>query len=88
MNTMVYAQSNISALQINILIADLAQLSDALIFPRTQELEIPKNYDFDPITLEEEIDVMESDRDIAEGRVAKFSAKDSKEDMLRHLGLL
>ena len=42
----------------------------------------------DPITPEEEMDILESDRDIAEGRIVKFSAKDSKEEMLKHLGLL
>ena len=42
----------------------------------------------DPITPEEEMDILESDRDIEEGRIVKFSAKDSKEEILKHLGLL
>jgi len=88
MNTIVYTQSNIVALQNNTLIANMAQFNDALIFPQTQEFEIPKNFDSDPITPEEEIDLMKSDMDIANGRVAKFSANDSKEEMLKHLGLL
>ena len=88
MNTTIYSRSNISVLQMNTLIANLSRLNDALIFPQTQEFEIPNNYDSDPITPEEEFDLIESDMDIANGRVVKFSAKDSKEEMLKHLGLL
>lgn len=90
MNTMTYAQSNESvALLFNILTADLSQLSNALIFPsQTQEFETPKNYDHDPITPEEEMDLAESNMDVINGRVVRFSASDSREDILRHLGLL
>ena len=89
MNTTVYANSNIGVVRYNTLIIDLSQFNNALIFPLlTQEFEAPKNYDHDPITFEEEMELMESDTDILKGRVARFSADTPGEDILKHLGLL
>lgn len=89
MNTMAYAQSNISDLLFNKLITDLSQLSNALIFPsQTQEFETPNNYDYDPITPEEGMGLAESNMDLINGRSVRFSADDSREEILKHLGLL
>jgi hypothetical protein len=85
MNAMNYALSNESCLPINFVIADLTQLNSALIFPKAQEFETLKNYDFDPITPEEEIDLIKSEMDLINGRFTKFSATDSREEILKHL---
>jgi len=88
MNTVTHMQSNMFFTQFNRIIQDLSQLSNALTFPQTQEFEVLKNFDCDPITPEEELDLIRSHRDIISGRVTKFFAECSRDEVLKHLGLL
>ena len=89
MNTVIHAQSNTFFTQFNRRITDLSQLSNALTFPsQTQEFEALKNFDCDPITPEEELDLIRSHRDVINGHAVKFPAECSRDEVLRHLGLL
>jgi hypothetical protein len=89
MNTVIYERSNTFFTQFNRTITDMSLLSSALTFPsQTQEFEVLKNFDCDPITPEEELDLIRSHMDVINGRAVKFSAECSRDEVLKHLGLL
>jgi hypothetical protein len=65
---------------------DWAQLNSAVIFPHLmQELELLKNYDSDPITPEEEVDLLASHEDYLAGNYVSFSPDTPRETIMNFL---